>query len=168
MEPESCPTRPELSDEQLSLISDLLKDPAPDPRGGRPLANDIGSWNRVDAVAVRCSGWFGGVPLTTSPCYGFLITCVVDAVDDLLDGLLKNIGVRLAFQPLQRLYARLAGFEVGHSPRLRPDILPSLKHVSQVLRAFRRTIDFDQIGNGFGLQAIEQIGEETSELSVKI
>lgn len=39
MEPEGCPTRPELSDEQWSLISDLFKDPAPDPRGGRPLAS---------------------------------------------------------------------------------------------------------------------------------
>jgi hypothetical protein len=39
MEPESCPTRPELSDEQWSLISDLFVDPAPDPRGGRPRAD---------------------------------------------------------------------------------------------------------------------------------
>ena len=39
MEPESCPTRPELSDEQWSLIADLFKDPAPDPRGGRPRAD---------------------------------------------------------------------------------------------------------------------------------
>lgn len=39
MGPESCPMRPELSDEQWSLISDLSKDPAPDPRGGRPRAD---------------------------------------------------------------------------------------------------------------------------------
>jgi transposase len=37
---ETRPTdlRPQLSDEQWSLISDLLADPPPDPRGGRPRA----------------------------------------------------------------------------------------------------------------------------------
>jgi transposase len=39
MEPDACPTRPELSDEQWCLICDLFADPAPDPRGGRPRAN---------------------------------------------------------------------------------------------------------------------------------
>ncbi len=39
MEPASCPTGPELSDEHWSLISDLFVDPAPDPRGGRPRAD---------------------------------------------------------------------------------------------------------------------------------
>lgn len=75
------------------------------------------------AATVRWSALFGGVPLTTSPCYGFLIACVTVVVDDLLEGLLKNIGRKLALQPLQRLYARLAGFEVGHPSRLQSDVV---------------------------------------------
>lgn len=39
MEPELSLIRPQLSDEQWLLISDLFSDPAPDPRGGRPRAD---------------------------------------------------------------------------------------------------------------------------------
>jgi transposase len=38
MEPNSSLVRPELTDEQWSLIADLFVSPKPDPRGGRPRA----------------------------------------------------------------------------------------------------------------------------------
>lgn len=39
MEPNACTVRPQLTDEQWRLISDLFPDPQPDPRGGRPRAD---------------------------------------------------------------------------------------------------------------------------------
>lgn len=39
MEPDSNLPRPQLTDEQWALISDLFPVPAPDPRGGRPRAD---------------------------------------------------------------------------------------------------------------------------------
>lgn len=39
MEPEPYDFRPQLTDEQWALIADLFRDPAPDPRGGRPRAD---------------------------------------------------------------------------------------------------------------------------------
>jgi transposase len=39
MEPEVSIVRPQLSDEQWALISDLFAGPLPDPRGGRPRAD---------------------------------------------------------------------------------------------------------------------------------
>ena len=39
MEPESYSLAPQLTDEQWSLVADLLADPPPDPRGGRPRAD---------------------------------------------------------------------------------------------------------------------------------
>ncbi|QDV71861.1 transposase [Botrimarina mediterranea] len=39
MEPDSRFFRPQLSDEQWALVSDLFKPPKPDPKGGRPRAD---------------------------------------------------------------------------------------------------------------------------------
>ena len=39
MEPDSNLPRPQLTDEQWALISDLFPVPTPDPRGGRPRAD---------------------------------------------------------------------------------------------------------------------------------
>jgi transposase len=39
MEPESSSMRPQLSDEQWAMVSDLFKPPQPSPQGGRPRAD---------------------------------------------------------------------------------------------------------------------------------
>ena len=44
MEPSTCAIRPQLTDEQWRLISDLFSDPKPDPRGGRPERMRGGAW----------------------------------------------------------------------------------------------------------------------------
>ena len=82
MEPEQVGFRPQLSDEQWALVSDLFRDPPPDPRGGRPRADARRCLEGILWVLRSGSRW-----KDLPRCFPSYVTCWRRFVDWSADGI---------------------------------------------------------------------------------